>query len=110
MDNKQLFEELCTHYDLSTIHDYPDLIKAIPKSNYLKFSGYIIKLQDNILYVADFPDIEDNQVFFCGQLSDPNLDFYYNKINLILHILHKKEKELKDLENLKELERIKEDF
>ena len=109
MDNKQRFDELCTHYDFNITNDYNDNFIAIPKSNYLKFSGYILKLENGILYVADFPDIEDTQVYFCGQLSDPNLD-YYNKLNLILDSIHQREKELKDIENQKELDKIKEDF
>lgn len=109
MDNKQRFDELCTHYDFNITNDYNDNFIAIPKSNYLKFSGYILKLENGNLYIADFPDIEDTQVYFCGQLSDPNLD-YYNKINLILDSIHQREKELKDIENQKELDKIKEDF
>ena len=109
MDNKQLFDELCTHYDFNITNDYNDNFIAIPKSNYLKFSGYILKLENNKLYIADFPDIEDTQVYFCGQLDTIDLDCY-NKINLILDTLHQKEKELKDLENQKELDKIKEDF
>ena len=72
MTNIELFHSLCEKYDFKIMSETAIEGYAIPKSNRLHFSGYIIKYTEDNLYIANFPDIEDKTVYFCGQLTINN--------------------------------------
>lgn len=111
MTNKELFNSLCERYDFKIMNLTPREGYAIPKSNRLHFSGYIIKYTEDNIYVAGFPDIEDTTVYFCNQLPiNDDLDIHNHLMTYLINPINQKEKELKELDNQKELEAIKKDF
>lgn len=111
MTNIELFHTLCERYDLKIMSETAIEGYAIPKSNRLHFSGYIIKYTQDNLYIANFPDIEDTTVYFCGQLPiNDDLDIHNRIMTYLINPINQREKELKELDNQKELDEIKKDF
>ena len=111
MTNIERFHSLCERYDLKIMSETAIEGYAIPKSNRLHFSGYIIKYTKDNLYLAGFPDIEDTNVYFCNQLPiNDDLDVHNHIMTFLINPINQREKELKELDNQKELDEIKKDF
>lgn len=111
MTAKETYQYLIQKYDLK---EFDALGTAVPKSNQIQFSGYLISFDTdyNTIKVAQDIDYEQAHVYFCYSFTykPDELSNIEKQIEYVLERVNHKEKILKQLNNDKQIEELNKDF
>ena len=111
MTAKETYQYLIQKYDLK---EFDALGIAVPKSNQIQFSGYLISFdndEDNIKVAQDI-DYEQAHIYFCYSFTykPEDVSIIEKQIDYVLERVNHKEKILKQLNNDKQIEELNKDF
>jgi len=109
MTAKETYQYLIQKYDLK---EFDALGIAVPKSNQIQFSGYLISLDDNNIKVAQDIDYDQAHIYFCYSFTykPDDVSIIEKQIEYVLERVNHKEKILKQLNNDKQIEELNKDF
>jgi hypothetical protein len=109
MTVKETYQYLIQKYDLK---EFDALGTAVPKSNQIQFSGYLISLDDNNIKVAQDIDYEQAHIYFCYSYTykPDDVAIIEKQMEYVIERVNHKEKILKQLSNDKQIEELNEDF
>lgn len=111
MTAKETYQYLIQKYDLK---EFDALGIAVPKSNQIQFSGYLISFDNdsNEIKVAQDIDYEQAHIYFCYSYTykPENMTIIEKQIDYVLERVNHKEKILKQLNNDKQIEELNKDF
>jgi hypothetical protein len=109
MTAKETYQYLIQKYDLK---EFDALGTAVPKSNQIQFSGYLISLDDNNIKVAQDIDYEQAHIYFCYSYTykPDDVAIIEKQMEYVLERVNHKEKILKQLSNDKQIEELNKDF
>lgn len=111
MTAKETYQYLIQKYDLK---EFDALGTAVPKSNQIQFSGYLISLDadHNEIKVAQDIDYEQAHIYFCYSYTykPDDINIIEKQIEYVLERVNHKEKLLKQLNNYKQIEELNKDF
>lgn len=111
MTAKETYQYLIQKYDLK---EFDALGIAVPKSNQIQFSGYLISFDNdsNEIKVAQDIDYEQAHIYFCYSFTykHDNVAIIEKQIDYVLERVNHKEKILKQLNNDKQIEELNKDF
>lgn len=109
MTAKETYQYLIQKYDLK---EFDSLGTAVPKSNQIQFSGYLISLDDNNIKVAQDIDYEQAHIYFCYSYTykPDDINIIEKQIEYVIERVNHKEKILKQLNNDKQIEELNMDF
>jgi hypothetical protein len=109
MTAKETYQYLIQKYDLK---EFDALGTAVPKSNQIQFSGYLISLDDNNIKVAQDIDYEQAHIYFCYSYTykPDDVAIIEKQIDYVIERVNHKEKILKQLSNDKQIEELNKDF
>ena len=111
MTAKETYQYLIQKYDLK---EFDALGIAVPKSNQIQFSGYLISFDtdhDEIRVAQDI-DYEQAHIYFCYSYTykPDDIALIEKQIDFVLERVNHKEKILKQLNNDKQIEELNKDF
>jgi hypothetical protein len=109
MTVKETYQYLIQKYDLK---EYDALGTAVPKSNQIQFSGYLISLDDDNIKVAQDIDYDQAHIYFCYSFTytPDDVSKIEKQIEYVIQCVNDKEKILKQLNNDKQIEELNKDF
>jgi hypothetical protein len=109
MTVKETYQYLIQKYDLK---EFDALGTAVPKSNQIQFSGYLISLDDNNIKVAQDIDYEQAHIYFCYSYTykPDDVAIIEKQMEYVIERVNHKEKILKQLNNDKQIEELNKDF
>lgn len=111
MTAKETYQYLIQKYDLK---EFDALGIAVPKSNQIQFSGYLISFDNdsNEIKVAQDIDYEQAHIYFCYSFTykPDDVSIIEKQIDYVLERVNHKEKLLKQLNNDKQIEELNKDF
>jgi hypothetical protein len=109
MTAKETYQYLIQKYDLK---EFDALGTAVPKSNQIQFSGYLISLDDNNIKVAQDIDYEQAHIYFCYSYTykPDDVAIIEKQMEYVIERVNHKEKILKQLNNDKQIEELNKDF
>lgn len=111
MTAKETYQYLIQKYDLK---EFDALGIAVPKSNQIQFSGYLISFDNdsNEIKVAQDIDYEQAHIYFCYSYTykPDDVSIIEKQIDYVLERVNHKEKLLKQLNNDKQIEELNKDF
>ena len=111
MTAKETYQYLIQKYDLK---EFDALGIAVPKSNQIQFSGYLISFDadENNIKVAQDIDYEQAHVYFCYSFTykPDDVSIIEKQMEYVLERVNHKEKILKQLSNDKQIEELNKDF
>lgn len=111
MTAKETYQYLIQKYDLK---EFDALGIAVPKSNQIQFSGYLISFDndENNIKVAQDIDYEQAHIYFCYSFTykPEDVSIIEKQMNYVLERVNHKEKILKQLNNDKQIEELNKDF
>jgi hypothetical protein len=109
MTAKETYQYLIQKYDLK---EFDALGTAVPKSNQIQFSGYLISLDDNNIKVAQDIDYEQAHIYFCYSYTykPDDVAIIEKQMEYVIERVNHKEKILKQLSNDKQIEELNKDF
>jgi hypothetical protein len=109
MTVKETYQYLIQKYDLK---EYDALGTAVPKSNQIQFSGYLISLDDDNIKVAKDIDYDQAHIYFCYSFTytPDDVSKIEKQIEYVIQCVNDKEKILKQLNNDKQIEELNKDF
>ena len=111
MTAKETYQYLIQKYDLK---EFDALGIAVPKSNQIQFSGYLISFDndENNIKVAQDIDYEQAHVYFCYSFTykSDDIAIIEKQMEYVIERVNHKEKILKQLSNDKQIEELNKDF